>query len=587
MIKFAIEFARFSGRRGLVTAFLVLAAALLEGVGLVLIVPFFAIVVRQDAGSGGAAAISRALAAVGGASAISQLMILFAVLAVLVVLRALVMYARDISLASLQSAFVEAQKMRTMRALAEASWVRIVRLSHARIVNALGIDSHQITAAAAHLVQASVAVVMLVFQAAVALYFAPIFAAITIGLMMIGAAFLAVTMRRDRAAGGQYGQANLDMMSSATGFLNGLKEAIAQNMQVQFVSEFESILQRVRFHHLDFVRRTALNRLVFAIASSLVAIAMAAIGFGLLAVSPEVLIAQIFIFMRMTAPAAQLSQTFRQLSFGLPAFDNIERLEIDLGGDRVRHQRSTTPLPAGPVVLREAGYRYPTGGGVSDVDFTIAPGTMLGIIGPSGSGKTTLVDLLAGLLMPQTGSITVGGRLLDETSIDDWRQDVAYVAQDSFIFPDSIARNLQWNGSAEDETSLHGNALRQAELREVELREAMSITGLDSLVEKLPQGLETPVGHRGAMLSGGERQRVAICRALLRRPRLLILDEATHALDIASEARVLEGLSNMARQPTIILVAHRKESLARCDQIITVEAGVACVQTAMASRARL
>jgi ATP-binding cassette subfamily C protein len=233
---------------------------------------------------------------------------------------------------------------------------------------------------------------------------------------------------------------------------------------------------------------------------------------------------------------------------------------VDLGKDRVRHQASATSLPPGPVVLRDAGYRYPTGGGVSDVSLTIAQGAILGIIGPSGSGKTTLVDLLAGLLIPQTGSITVGGRALDETSIDDWRQHVAYVAQDSFIFPESIARNLQWSGSPTDETTL---------------RRAMSITGLDSLVEKWPQGLETAVGHRGAMLSGGEKQRVAICRALLRHPRLLILDEATHALDIASEGRVLEGLSNMADRPTIVFVAHRKESLAHCDQIVTVEAGVA------------
>lgn len=558
MIKFALAFARFSGRRGAITAFLVLAAALLEGVGLALIVPFFGIVIRQDASDGTAAAISRTLAAFGGSSVASKLTMLLGLLAVLIVLRAVVAYARDVSLASLQSAFVEAQRMRTMRALAEASWVRIVRLSHARIVNALGIDTQQIAAAASLLVQGTVSVTMLVFQAGVALYFAPVFAAVTIGLMVLGAIFLALTMRRDRVAGEQYGQANLDMMASATGFLNGLKEAIAQNMQVRFVSEFELILQRVRFHHLDFMRRTAQNRLVFGIASSLIAIAVVAVGYGLLAVSAEMLIALMFIFMRMTAPAAQLAQAVRQLSFGLPAFENIERLEADLGKNGIRRHIGAASLPAGPIVLRGAGYRYPTGGGVSDVDLTIAPGTILGIIGPSGSGKTTLVDLLAGLLMPQTGRITVGGRLLDETSIDDWRADVAYVAQDSFIFPESIARNLQWSGSQIDEAVL---------------RHAMSVTGLDTLVERLPQGLETPVGHRGAMLSGGEKQRVAICRALLRRPRLLILDEATHALDIASEARVLEGLSTMVRRPMIVLVAHRRESLARCDQIVTVEAG--------------
>ena len=568
MIKFALAFARFSGKRGAVTALLVLAAALLEGVGLALIVPFFGIVIRQDASEGTAAAISRTLAALGGSTSASRLMILFGLLAVLIIVRALAMYARDVSLASLQSTFVEAQRMRTMRALAEASWVRIVRLSHARIVNALGIDTQQITAAASLLVQGSVSVVMLVFQAGVALYFAPVFAAITIGLMAIGALFLALTMRRDRVAGGQYGQANLDMMASATGFLNGLKEAIAQNMQVQFISEFEAILQRVRFHHLDFMRRTAQNRLVFGIATSLIAIAVVAVGYGLLAVSAEILIAQMFIFMRMTGPAAQLSQAVRQLSFGLPAFENIERLEAELGANGRRNRAGAASLPAGPVILHGAGYRYPAGGGVSDVDLTIAPGAILGVVGPSGSGKTTLVDLLAGLLVPQTGGITVGGHVLDETSIDDWRTEVAYVAQDSFIFPESIARNLQWSSSRTDEDVL---------------RQAMSITGLDTLVDRLPQGLETPVGHRGALLSGGEKQRVAICRALLRRPRLLILDEATHALDIAGEARVLEGLSTMVGRPTIVLVAHRKESLARCDQIVAVEAGVVRIMDRPAS----
>ncbi len=191
--------------------------------------------------------------------------------------------------------------------------------------------------------------------------------------------------------------------------------------------------------------------------------------------------------------------------------------------------------------------------GLDAIDLFIPAGAFIGIRGPSGSGKTTLLDLVSGLLVPQAGSISVGGRSLSGATLQRFRERLAYVTQEPFLFDDTIRRNLAW--SRED-------------VGEDEMWAALAEVDADRLVRRLGCGLDTRIGERGVMLSAGERQRLALARALLRRPAVLILDEATNAIDIASERAILERLATMAGSVTIMLAAHRNESLALCDSVI-------------------
>ena len=192
------------------------------------------------------------------------------------------------------------------------------------------------------------------------------------------------------------------------------------------------------------------------------------------------------------------------------------------------------------------------------VTLRVAAGTTIGLAGPSGSGKTTLADLVLGLLEPQAGRVLIDDVPLDATTLGSWRAQIGYVAQDTFLFHDSVRANLIWAkpGASEDEV---WSALRMA--------------AADVFVRSLPNGLETVLGDRGVRLSGGERQRLALARAFLRRPRVLILDEATSALDSENEQIILRALSALHGRMTVVLITHRLGALKDADIIHVVDEG--------------
>jgi len=221
---------------------------------------------------------------------------------------------------------------------------------------------------------------------------------------------------------------------------------------------------------------------------------------------------------------------------------------------------SAVPVPPASVAFEQVRFRYrlelpEVHHGVS---FTIPPRGMTAFVGPSGAGKTTVFSLIERFYEPDSGQV-----LLDGTDVSDWpisrlRAAIGYVEQDSPVLSGSLRENL---------------LLGAPNATEAEVAEVLRITRLTGLVARLPDGLETAVGHRGTRLSGGERQRVAIGRALLRRPRLLLLDEATSQLDALNEAALRETVAETALTITVLVVAHRLSTVTMADRIIVMDAG--------------
>jgi ATP-binding cassette subfamily C protein len=196
---------------------------------------------------------------------------------------------------------------------------------------------------------------------------------------------------------------------------------------------------------------------------------------------------------------------------------------------------------------------------LEDVTLDIPAGSITALIGPSGAGKTTLVDLTTGLVRPNRGQVLVDGVPLEEIRLQSWRQQIGYVPQEMFLLNDSIRENVTLGEKVSD----------------AEVRDALDRAGAWEFIAALPEGLDAPVGERGARLSGGQRQRISIARALLHGSRFLILDEATAALDPETEAAVWESLMRLRGDVTILAISHQYALTSVADRIYRVEGGKA------------
>lgn len=195
---------------------------------------------------------------------------------------------------------------------------------------------------------------------------------------------------------------------------------------------------------------------------------------------------------------------------------------------------------------------------LADVSFRIPRGSVIAIVGASGAGKSTLIDLLLRFQRPQQGRILVDDIPLNELDPASWRASLGVVNQDPYIFDDTVAANLSYGSPG---------------ATKADIVEAAQLACADDFIRTLPQAYDTIVGERGTQLSGGQRQRIALARALLRRPDILILDEATNALDAATERAFQRALAAYAKHRTVIVVAHRLATIADADHVVVLEAG--------------
>jgi ATP-binding cassette, subfamily B, bacterial len=268
-----------------------------------------------------------------------------------------------------------------------------------------------------------------------------------------------------------------------------------------------------------------------------------------------------FLFTLIGFPIRALGWVLGELPRSVVGWDRVQRV-LTAEGEMEYGDQRLTASSAARVEVSDVRFGYLPGRDVlAGVDFTVSPGRTVAIVGPTGSGKSTLTTLLTRLVDAEEGSVEIDGVDLRSLARDELAGSVALVAQTAWLFDDTIRGNVTLGGEYSDE----------------DVWDALRIAQGDGFVKSLPEGLETKVGERGTTLSGGQRQRIALARALVRRPRLLILDDATSAVDPQVEARILAGLRTAVQgaeaATTVLVIAYRKATISLADEVLFLDDG--------------
>ena len=278
---------------------------------------------------------------------------------------------------------------------------------------------------------------------------------------------------------------------------------------------------------------------------------------------------------RLLPSANRINNYLTSIAYFEPFLDNVsdnlqteihdKSISYNIDDYKVKAQVDKLPVEKS-IVMKDITYRYPgTDKLILDgADMEIPVGKSVGIVGTSGAGKTTIVDVLLGLLEPEKGAITADGVDV-KINYRGWLKNVGYIPQTIFMTDSTIRKNVAF-GVPEDE--IDDNKVWQA------LKEA----ALDEFVKELPEGLDTEIGERGIRLSGGQRQRIGIARALFEDPEVLVLDEATSALDNDTEAAIMDSINRLHGRKTLVIIAHRLQTIEKCDMIYSIGDGKATLK---------
>lgn len=543
---------------------LMMLVSLTEGIGLLLLVPLVGLVSGDTAASGPARQIADYAAAVGIPLNLGGMLGLFIVL---IALRSGVQYAREDLAMRIERELIDRFRARSYASLLRTEWRWLAhsrRSDHAHVllsnIDRLGVAVTQGIA----LVSSSLTMLAYVIVAA---SLSPGMTALVVATGCVVFVGLGRQRRQAHRLGQQLSESKRAMFGIVDQGLASMKLTRILGNERRQLDQFDRAMRAMRSQAFTYGHSLNLSRMLFQLGAAVLLAAYLYVGLAWWRLPVAEIVTLVLLFGRAVPMLQGLQQTLFAWLHSVPAVHEAERLLADTEAAA----EPATDQPQGPgwtisrelsldaVTVQWEGRDRPA---LDRVSLCLPARSTLAVIGPSGSGKSTLADVIMGLLAPDSGTLTVDGRVVTGAARQAWRRSVAYVPQEVMLFHDSIRANLAWGLPAEQ---LSADT-------EAAMNEALSRAAAD-FVHALPDGLDTIVGDGGMRLSGGERQRIALARALLRQPSLLILDEATSALDPENELRIRDALARLHGDLTMIVIGHRLPALEHADRIIRMEQG--------------
>lgn len=560
-VRLGRDLAGFAPARTLAIALLCMLKSLSEAASLALLIPLLALVSRSPSASAGSAHSDTIawFTALFGADRAATLVL--AVILVVLLMRAAFGFALSRSKTRLHADYVNALRQRLYKAHSRASWLYLARAHHGRDTHALTGQADYVGAGCIYLVDIATAAFTLAVGIGLAFAISPQ----ATGLVLVGLSILVLPLlafqRRAFADGETVMHTLQDLHERLSGRMSGLKLGKALGCERDLERQFALASTAYRDATVRASDQSHSTNLLYDAGAASVLVCLVLASNQLAAIATIELAALIIVFVRLAPLANGLVGQARALVAMLPDYAAICRMEDEANAEREilpDHVRRM-PMRVG-LDLRRVSMRYPEAAdawALREVDLHLPAGTSLGIMGRSGAGKSTLADVMAGLVAPTQGEVLIDGEPLRPERRMDWRASISYVTQDAPLFHDTIRNNLR---------------IGAPDASEEDIAACLDAADAKSLVAGLPSGLDTLAGERGIRLSGGERQRLRLASALLRKPSLLILDEALNALNPADESAIIANLRRLVPM-TIVVIAHRASSLMWTDRIVVFDQG--------------
>jgi ATP-binding cassette subfamily C protein len=539
------------GRRVALILALMLATSLTEGVGLLLLVP---ILQALDPNAASAGSFGSLLPA--GLRSLGMLLVVFVAL---VTIRAIAGGRHQYESARLTARVLDGLRARALAALLHADWgyLAAIRQSQNRALLITSIDRVW-TAISQGLTLLTIAIPLAILAAAAIV----LSWQVALAMLVVGALTLLLyrgLRRSARHLGMRLSNAYRSIHARLEESLGGLRLYKSYGREDRALEDAREAFGGLRRAELAFVVQNTIARGALQIGGAALLAGVIWLAIELAGTKPVVLLPLVALCARALPQLQALQDAGQHFSHARPALDEVAALIAEAESKAEPAEPGRAP-PRLERAIRLEGVEFAFAGGraaLHAIDLEIPARSTLALVGHSGAGKSTLADILGGLLAPDAGRVLLDDEPLDAAARRAWRGQVAYMQQEAVLFAGSVRDNLLW---------------ARPEASEAELRQALERAAARFAFD-LPGGIDCDLGEGGRQLSGGERQRIALARALLREPRLLILDEATSAIDAAAEAEVAAAVERLKGTLTVVIIGHRGLLTELADRQVVLENG--------------
>ena len=382
---------------------------------------------------------------------------------------------------------------------------------------------------------------------------------IVLGLIGVGLLPFYLLGRTTYRIGGIHTAAANEFQGTIIETFNAAKLVLGFGNQHISIRKFSQVIPTFVKTAIQFIMIRTILPLAFEPIGMIIILFVIYLGLNVYKINVSELLIMLYAFRMSIQYAMSVIQQRHSILNMAPALEQIYQLKEEAEQMKQPSGEQKFEKLKTAITLENVSFSYPAQKDVlKNVRVVIPKGKMVAIVGRSGAGKTTLIDILMGFYQVKEGEHRIDGILFSQLDINSWRRKIGYVPQDAFLFNMSIKENLLWSNE---------------EATDQEIIKACDMANATAFIRRFPEKLETIVGEHGVRLSGGQRQRIALARALLRKPELLILDEATSSLDSESELLIQKSIENVAKETTLVIIAHRLSTIRRADYIYVLDHG--------------